>query len=278
MSRFSAAVAPEDLGDVEQPALAEDRHDRRLGGDELAQVRVVGRLVRAMPGHAERGELRALPAHRPGGGEELDVLRVRARPAALDERHAELVEHPRDPQLVGERQGDVLALRAVAQRRVVEDDRGVATASVMPARLRRRRVASASTTAVANAVRADDLEPLLRVRPPSAMSPVRHPASSTRADGRLDGVGRIVAAEREPQQHRRGQDRADRVGPVLAGDVRRRAVDRLVQAERAVGGPARRRATRTAASRATRRARRPRRTGCRRTGSRSRGRRTRRAA
>ena len=31
----------QDLDDVEQPALAEDRHDRRLGGDQLAQVRVV---------------------------------------------------------------------------------------------------------------------------------------------------------------------------------------------------------------------------------------------
>ena len=36
MSRFSAGVAPEDLGHVEQPALAEDRDDRRLGRDELA--------------------------------------------------------------------------------------------------------------------------------------------------------------------------------------------------------------------------------------------------
>ena len=92
----------EDLGDVEQPALAEDRHDRRLGGDELAQVRVVLRPVRAVAGRAERGQLRGLPGHRPGGLEELDVLRVRAGPAALDVGHAVLVEHPGDPQLVGE--------------------------------------------------------------------------------------------------------------------------------------------------------------------------------
>ena len=117
------------LDHVEQPALAEDRDDRGLGGDQLAQVRVVAGLVRAVAGRPERGEPGLLPAHRPGGREELDVLGVRARPAALDERHPVLVEHPRDAQLVGEREGDVLALRPVAQGRVVEDDRG---ASLMP--------------------------------------------------------------------------------------------------------------------------------------------------
>ena len=51
-------------------------------------------------------------------------------------------------------------------------------------------------------------------------------------------VGGVLAAEREAQQHRRRQDRADRVGDVLAGDVGRGAVDRLVQPERAVRRPA----------------------------------------
>src|ERR687898_457043 len=77
-----------------------------------------------MPGRTERGKLGLLPAHRPSGREELDVLRVRAGPPSFDERHAVLVEHPGHAELVGERQRDVLALRSVAQGRVVEDDRG----------------------------------------------------------------------------------------------------------------------------------------------------------
>src|SRR5204863_5798394 len=54
--------------------------------------------------------------------EEVDVLRVRAGPAALDVGHAVLVEEAGDAQLVGEGERDVLALRAVAERRVVQDD------------------------------------------------------------------------------------------------------------------------------------------------------------
>src|SRR5207245_6989690 len=72
-----------------------------------------------------RGELRRPPGHPAGGLEELDVLGVRARPAALDVGHAVLVEHPGDPELVGEAQGDVLALGPVAERRVVEGDGSV---------------------------------------------------------------------------------------------------------------------------------------------------------
>ena len=124
------------LDHVELPALAEDRHDRRLGGDQLAQVGVRLGRVGAVPGHPEGGQPGALPAHRAGGGEELDVLGVRARPAALDERHPVLVQHPRHAQLVGQRQRDVLALGAVAQGRVVQDDRAVVR------RRRRRRPAS----------------------------------------------------------------------------------------------------------------------------------------
>src|SRR5918993_5596747 len=77
-----------------------------------------------MPGRTERGKLGLLPAHRPSGREELDVLRVRAGPPTFDERHPVLVEHPGHAELVRERQRDVLALRSVAQGRVVEDDRG----------------------------------------------------------------------------------------------------------------------------------------------------------
>src|SRR5262249_37065423 len=56
------------------------------------------------------------------GTEELLVARIRAGPAALDVVDAELVQALRDAELVVEREADVLRLRAVAQRRVVELD------------------------------------------------------------------------------------------------------------------------------------------------------------
>ena len=61
MARFSSGVAPEDVADVEQPALAEDRHDRRLGRDDGDQVRVRLGAVGAMPSRAEGGQPGVLP-------------------------------------------------------------------------------------------------------------------------------------------------------------------------------------------------------------------------
>ena len=58
------------------------------------------------------------------------------------------------------------------------------------------------------------------------------------ADGRLDRRRRGVLPERHPEQHRGREDRADRVGHVLAGDVGCGPVDRLVEPERAVRRPA----------------------------------------
>ena len=52
----------QDLDHVEQPRLAEDRHDRGLGRDQLLEVGVVLGLVGAVAGRAERRELGALPA------------------------------------------------------------------------------------------------------------------------------------------------------------------------------------------------------------------------
>ena len=57
--------------------------------------------------------------------EELGVLGVRARPAALDVADPEPVELPRDRQLVGDREVEPLLLGAVAQRGVVDVERAV---------------------------------------------------------------------------------------------------------------------------------------------------------
>src|SRR5258708_2099100 len=54
--------------------------------------------------------------------EHLGVVGVGAGPAGLDERDAEGVEPLRDAELVGAGERDALALRAVAQRGVVDRD------------------------------------------------------------------------------------------------------------------------------------------------------------
>ena len=72
-------------------------------------------------GRAERRQRRVLEVELVlRAPEELGVLGVRARPAALDEPDAEVVEVPRDGQLVGDREVEPLLLGAVAQRRVVD--------------------------------------------------------------------------------------------------------------------------------------------------------------
>src|SRR5213082_1856282 len=47
-------------------------------------------------------------------------------------------------------------------------------------------------------------------------------------DGALDGVRLVGEAQRMAQEHRDGEQRAVWIGDALAGDVGRRAVDRLV--------------------------------------------------
>ena len=87
---------------------------RRPASSSARDARVAGAAERA---HA--CPLQAFLAHR---DEELRVLRVRARPAALDVVDAELVQLPRDRELVVERQRDAGALAAVAERGVVDRD------------------------------------------------------------------------------------------------------------------------------------------------------------
>jgi len=91
---------PEHLGDVEQPALAEDGHHRGLGRQQFAQVRVGFRPVGSMPSGAKGGEARLFPTDGLGGGKELDVLWLEPGPAAFDVRQAVLIEQAGDAQLV----------------------------------------------------------------------------------------------------------------------------------------------------------------------------------
>ena len=83
--------------------------------------RVVRRAYAGPPGRAERREPGVAQVELVArAGEELGVLGVGARPAALDEADAELVELPGDGQLVGDGEVQPLLLRAVAQGRVVD--------------------------------------------------------------------------------------------------------------------------------------------------------------
>ena len=113
----------QDLADVQQPRLAEDRDDRRGGVEEQPDLLVVRRratsLRRVDPNAASRARrnVRCFACSKNSMS-----LRVRAGPAALDVVDAEGVEPLGDPQLVGDREGDAFALRAVAQGRVVDFD------------------------------------------------------------------------------------------------------------------------------------------------------------
>ena len=108
------------LLDVPHVGLGDQGDDRGLRVEQGAHLRVVLDADAGLAGGAE-GHQHRVPQLQLAGRrarEELGVLRHRARPAALDESHADLVEQPRDGELVGDGVGDALTLGAVAQRGV----------------------------------------------------------------------------------------------------------------------------------------------------------------
>ena len=112
---------PQGEKDVPVVTLGDKGHDRRARFAQRGDLGVVGRLHAGPAGRAERGELRVLEVQFGDcPAEELGVLRDRAGPAALDEPDTELVQLPRDDELVGHAEVQALLLRAVAQGRVVD--------------------------------------------------------------------------------------------------------------------------------------------------------------
>src|SRR5207302_8193198 len=96
------------------------RDDRGLGLEQGLEIHIV-LAPRAGPArHPERGDLRLSQRGLTHPAEELGVLRVRSRPPAFDVLDAQLVEPPRDLELIVNRERQALALRAVAQCRVVQ--------------------------------------------------------------------------------------------------------------------------------------------------------------
>ena len=216
MSRFSAGVAPRTsvtwssqlLPKIVTTGVSAATSSRRFGSSAGP--------VRAVAGRAEGGQLRALPAHRPGGGEELDVLGVRARPAALDEGMPNSSSIRAIAQLVGEREGDVLALGAVAQGRVVEDDRSV----VAGRRARSCRHASAAAPAAERRSTTARRRSAGRARPRRGRSAALAPARGEvgRPEAGVEGRGRRPprppsAASARPSDSRRSIA-ADRIVPI----------------------------------------------------------------
>ena len=120
MARFSSRVVRSARSTC-RTSLLRDQGDHARAG--LAQVRQVGGRVPRPAGGSSRTPsscaVRRASSVR-ARAEELGVLGVGARPAALDEAHAEVVQVPGDGQLVVDRQHHALALRAVAQGRVVD--------------------------------------------------------------------------------------------------------------------------------------------------------------
>ena len=110
------------LGDVQQPRLAHDGDHRGLGIQQHADLLVILDRHALAAGEAEAGDAGVLPLAARGLLEELQVLRIGTRPAALDVMNPELIEPLRDPQLVGEREIDALALGTIPERGVVDFD------------------------------------------------------------------------------------------------------------------------------------------------------------
>ena len=100
--------------------LADERHGGRPRIEQGAQVGVGRGVAAGPPRGAEGHEAGVLEVERLSADEKLGVLRVAARPTALDEVHAEFIELARDLQLVLDGERHAFHLGAVAQGGVVE--------------------------------------------------------------------------------------------------------------------------------------------------------------
>ena len=112
--------------DVAVVRLRDEGDDARAGVTEGTHEGVVGSTYAGPAGGAEGREPRMPEVELlAGAAEELGVLGVGPRPAALDVAHAEAVELLGDAQLVGDREVEALLLGAVAQGGVVDVERAV---------------------------------------------------------------------------------------------------------------------------------------------------------
>ena len=109
---------------VQRPGFAEDSADGRLRVKQRLDVGVVFRAAFDAAGGAERSDERVLPWQVAGALEEFNILWIRSRPAAFDERDAKVIKFLRDTNLVIARKREAFGLRAVAQGGVINLDEG----------------------------------------------------------------------------------------------------------------------------------------------------------
>ncbi len=112
----------QDSAHLPRVALPDQGPGRRLAAREGLEVGIVRAGAAGTSRSAERGQARPFQRVRRQLGEELLVLRVRAREAPLDVIEAEAVEGARDAQLVRGRERYGRALGAIAQGRVIDHD------------------------------------------------------------------------------------------------------------------------------------------------------------
>src|SRR5215469_5456486 len=105
---------------MQVPCLTDYGRNRGFRAQQQLQVAVLGRAHVGAAGRAEGRDFRMTKARLADLAKEGGVAFVGTWPAALDVIKAEIVETPRDFDLVGGRQGDILGLAAVAQGRVID--------------------------------------------------------------------------------------------------------------------------------------------------------------
>ena len=93
-------LGAEHFGDVQQPGLADDGHDGRLGFEDLPHQIVLFHGHALAAGHAERGDAGIFPFAPGGLLEKFQVLGIAAGPAAFDVMHPERVQLLGDAEFV----------------------------------------------------------------------------------------------------------------------------------------------------------------------------------
>ena len=107
-----------DIRHMEIPALAENHNHRGIGQQQGLNVAVLFGNNIATARAAKSRQLGMLQDDIPGPCEELKILGIRTGITGLDVIDAVLVKQLKNFQLVLDRKGDTLGLRAIAQRRI----------------------------------------------------------------------------------------------------------------------------------------------------------------
>ena len=107
---------------MKPPGLADERAHRRKAIRQHSQRGIIGCRHSATPGHPESGDLCVFERFPGEQLEELQLLRIGAREARLDQVDPELVQPVRHPHLLLRGQRHALPLHTIAEGRVVELD------------------------------------------------------------------------------------------------------------------------------------------------------------